>query len=210
MPKYEKFDLNQPIVEQKNANQLIEEVSVYFNSYLQQLNIYATTKSALMGPVAKILDQARVKSLDPEYLKGYGINTHKNSVNLPLSSEALMPLEEGITLLSQLLQKVPRHLRPKVIEIISYKLYYKREKANVEFWESWRNAFEDFLTKKYSDIQTLIKACKLDGATKKREIKTFQDIVQLPKRLRTPELQIVVNEFTKSRKEIILEEEVEE
>ena len=73
-----------------------------------------------------------------EFFKGYGISTHKNTIKVPLHSEVLKPLEDGIDMLSQLLQKVPRHMRPKVIEIISYKLYYRREKANVEFWEKWR------------------------------------------------------------------------
>lgn len=209
IPKYERFDFNQPLkeMEKKTVNQLIEEVSKLFDDYLRRLNIFATTKSALMGPVGKTLDQARVKGLDTEFLKGYGISTHKNTIKVPLSVDILKPFESGIDLLSELLQKVPRHMRPKVIEIISYKLYYRREKANVEFWENWRKDFEDFLNKKYKNIDSLIKECKLEELQKKREIKDFQSVLQLPKRLRTPELQIVVDEFTRLRKEIILEEE---
>jgi len=208
--KYERFDFNQPLIRGKNVNQLIEEVSVSFNDYLGRLNIFAATKSALMGPVGKILEQARVKGLDAEFLKGYGINTHKNTIRVPLSSEVLEPLEDGIVLLSQLLQRVPRHMRPKVIEIVDYKVYYKREKANVEFWEKWRKDFDEFLKKKYQDIQVLIKECELEDVAKKRKIENFLDIAQLPRRLRTQQLQTVVDEFTNLRKEIILEEEVEE
>ena len=75
--------------------------------------------------------------------------------------------------------------------------------------KKWREDFEDFLKKKYKDVEALIKECKLEEVSKKQEIKEFQDIVGLPKRLRTPELQTVVDEFNKSRKEIILEEEEE-
>lgn len=209
IPKYERFDFNQPLkeIENKNVNQLIGEISKLFDDYLGNLKIFATTKSALMGPVGKTLDQARVKGLDAEFLKGYGISTHKNTIKVPLSMDVLKPFESGIDLLSELLHKVPRHMRPKVIEIISYKLYYRREKANVEFWENWRKDFEDFLNKKYKNIESLIKECKLEELQKKREIKDFQSIIQLPKRLRTPELQIVVDEFTRLRKEIILDEE---
>lgn len=209
IPKYERFDFNQPLEEigSKNVNEIVEELSNFFNDYLDQLNIFAATKSALMGPVGKILEQARVKGLDAEFLKGFGISTHKNTTSVPLRSEILKPLEGGIDLLSKLLQKVPRHMRPKVIEIISYKVYYRREKANVEFWEKWRKDFEEFLKNKYQNIEALIKECKLEEVLKKREIKAFQDIVQLPKRLRTVELQKVVDDFNASRKEIILEEE---
>lgn len=209
IPKYERFDFNQPLkeIENKNVNQLIEEISKLFDDYLGNLKIFAMTKSALMGPVGKTLDQARVKGLDAEFLKGYGISTHKNTIKVPLSMDVLKPFESGIDLLSELLQKVPRHMRPKVIEIISYKLYYRREKANVVFWENWRKDFEDFLNKKYKNIDLLIKECKLEELQKKREIKDFQSLIQLQKRLRTPELQIAVDEFTRLRKEIILDEE---
>lgn len=212
IPKYERFDFNQPLKEMKNrnVNEIVEEVVKSFNDYLGQLNIFAASKSALMGPVGKVLEQARVKGLDAEFLKGYGISTHKNTIRIPLRSEVLKSLEGGIDLFSQLLQKVPRHMRPKVIEIIFYKVYYRREKANAEFWERWSKDFEDFLRKKYKTVEALIKECKLEQASKKREIKDFWEIVQLPRRLRTKELQDTVDEFNKSRKEIIVEEEVEE
>lgn len=209
IPKYERFDFNQPLEEPGNrsVNEIVEEVSEAFNGYLGHLNIFAASKSALMGPVGKVLEQARVKGLDAEFLKGYGISTHKNTIKVPLRSEVLKPFESGIDLLSQLLQKVPRHMRPKVIEIISYKVYYRREKANVEFWETWRTDFEEFLKKKYQNIETLKKECELEEVQKKQEIKDFQDIVGLRKQFRTKELQDAVDEFNKSRKEIILEEE---
>jgi hypothetical protein len=191
----------------KNVNEIVEEVSNSFDKYLGQLNIFASSKSALMGPVGKVLEQAKVKGLDTEFLKGYGISTHKNTIKVPLHAEVLKPFESGIDSLSKLLQRVPRHMRPKVIEIISYKVYYRREKANVVFWEKWRNDFKEFLEKKYQNIEELIKACKLEEVSKKREITDFQAMVQLPKRLRTKELQDVVDEFNKSRREIILEEE---
>jgi len=209
IPKYERFDFDQPQseLENKTVNQTIEEVSGDFNDYLQKLNIYASSKSALMGPVGKVLEQARVKGLDAEFLKGYGISTHKNTTRVPLDSAVLEPFERGIELLSKLLKKVPRHMRPKVIEIISYKVYYQREKANVEFWEKWRKDFVEFLKNKYNNIETLIKECKLEKLSKKQELNDFESIVRLPKRLRTPELQTIVDEFNKSRREIILEEE---
>lgn len=210
VPKYERFDFNQPRdeLENKSVNVLVEEVSGSFDQYLGQLNIFASSKSALMGPVGKVLEQARVKGIDTEFLKGYGISTHKNTIKTPLHTEVLKPFEAGIDTLSNLLQRVPRHMRPKVIEIISYKVYFRREKANVEFWEKWRNDFKDFLEKKYqSNIGELIKACNLEEISTKREIKDFQDIVGLRKQNRTRELQDVVDEFNKSRKEIILEEE---
>jgi len=210
VPKYERFDFNQPLdeLENKSVNVLVEEVSGSFDQYLGQLNIFESSKSALMGPVGKVLEQARVKGIDTEFLKGYGISTHKNTIKTPLHTEVLKPFEEGIDTLSNLLQRVPRHVRPKVIEIISYKVYFRREKANVEFWEKWRNDFKDFLEKKYqSNISELIKACNLEEISTKREIKDFQDIVGLRKQNRTRELQDVVDEFNKSRKEIILEEE---
>jgi len=212
VPKYKRFDFNQSLreIEDKNVNEIIEEVSKSFNEYLAQLNIFAATKSALMGPVGKVLEQARVKGLDAEFLKGYGISTHKNTIRTPLHSGVLTPFESGIDLLSQLLQKVPRHMRPKVIEIISYKVYYRREKANVEFWGKWRTDFEEFLKKKYKNVEALIKECKLEEVSKKRDLENFQGIVQLPRRLRTEELQSTVDEFNKSRKEIILEEGGEE
>jgi len=234
IPKYERFDFNQTEVEEINeegekvkkpflewtdennqkkilsVNTGIEEISRLFDKYLEQLKIFATTKSALMGPVGKILEQARVKGLDAEFLKGYGISTHKNTIKTPLGSEVLKPFESAIDLLSLLLQKVPRHMRPKAIEIISYKVYYRREKANVEFWEKWRKDFEEFLKNKYQNIKALIKECKLEELSKKRGIKDFQSIVQLPKKLRTKELQGIVDEFNKMRKEIIFEGEGEE
>ncbi|MDY6893968.1 MAG: hypothetical protein SVO01_00905 [Thermotogota bacterium] len=212
IPKYERFDLNHPLeeIENKNVNEIVEEISKSFNDYLGQLNIFAATKSALMGPVGKILEQAKVKGLDAEFLKGYGISTHKNTIKVPLHSDVLKPFEDGIDLLSKLLQKVPRHMRPKVIEIISYKVYYRREKANVEFWESWRRSFEEFLKEKFKNVETVIKECELETVSEKQEIKDFQGIMKLRKTLRTEKLQDVVDEFNKSRKEIILEEEGEE
>lgn len=207
IPKYERFDFNQEKVGKKNVNEVIEDITNYFNDYLTRLNIFASSKSAIMGPVGKILEQAKVKGLDAEFLKGYAISTHKNTTKVLLHSEVLKPLEDGIDLTSQLLHKIPRHMRPKVIEVISYKVYYRREKANVEFWEKWRKEFESFLKNKYPNVNALIQECNLSGGTQKREIKEFKDVVGLPKRSRTDELQKIVDEFNKYRKEIVLEDE---
>lgn len=211
IPKYERFDFNQPLeeMENKSATEVIENISSKFDEYLKNLNIRATSKHSLMGPVGKILQQIKAGKLDIEFLKGYGIRIHKSDPRITshLNTAALKSFEDGIENISNLLLLIPRHLRPRVVELIDYKVYYRREKANVEFLEKWRKEFEDFLEKKYKDVETLIEKCKLEEVAKKVKIKEFQDIVGLPKRLRTPELQTVVDEFNKSRKEIILEEE---
>jgi hypothetical protein len=214
IPKYKRFSFDQPLEElrNKNVNEIVEEISNKFNTYLENLNVRATSKHALMGPVGKVLQQAKEGKLDIDFLKGYGIRVHKSDARIAtrLDVATLKSFEEGIEMLSKLLSHVPRYLRPRVIELIDYKIYYKREKANVDFWEKWRKDFEDFLKKRHKKIEEMIKECKLGELSKKREIKDFQDIVQLPKKLRTEELQNAVVEFNKSRKGIILEEEGEE
>lgn len=214
IPKYKRFSFDQPLEElrNKNVNEIVEEISNKFNTYLENLNVRATSKHALMGPVGKVLQQMKEGKLDVDFLKGYGIRVHKSDASIAtrLDVTTLQSFEEGIQMLSKLLSLVPRHLRPRVIELIDYKIYYKREKANVDFWEKWRKDFEDFLKKRYKKIEEAIEKCKLEELSKKKEIKDFQDIVHLPKRSRTKELQDVVDEFNKSRKEIILEEVGEE
>jgi hypothetical protein len=212
IPKYERFDFNQPLEEmnKKNVNEVIEEVSEHFNDYLGQLNIFATTKSALMGPVGKILEQARVKGLDAEFLKGYGISVHKNDKRLPaLSSQTLVPFEEGIVLLSRLLQKVPRHMRPKVVEIIDYKVYYRRMKENIQKEEERKQAFVEFLQGKYREFGTFAKECEIEAEVERRKITNFNDAIFIPWKT-SDKFYTLVQEFNKSRTEIILEEEAEE
>jgi len=214
IPKYERFSLDQSFKElgDKKANEIVEEISNKFNTYLENLNVRATSKHALMGPVGKILQQVKEGKLDVDFLKGYGMRVHKSDARIAarLDVSTLKSFEEGIELLSKLLLLVPRHLRPRVVELIDYKIYYKREKANVDFWEKWRTDFEEFLKKKFKNVEALVKGCKLEGVSDKRRIKDFFGVVQLPRRLRTRELQDVVDEFNKSRKEIILEEGGEE
>jgi hypothetical protein len=218
LPRYKRFDFDKPELEvgkgkeKMSANEATEKVSELFNDYLKELNIYAASKSALMGPIGKVLEQARVRGLDAEFLKGYGISTHKNDPRIRgrLDLQTLQPLEEGIDLLSNLLQKVPRHLRPKVTEIIDYKVYYRREKANVEFWENWRSEFEKFLKTKFENFSELKKKCKIKDKINGREVKDFPDVLRIPRKRRTEELQKLVEEFTAQRKEIIVEEGAEE
>ena len=218
LPRYKRFDFDKPELEvgkgkeKMSANEATEKVSELFNDYLKELNIYAASKSGLMGPIGKVLEQARVRGLDAEFLKGYGISTHKNDPRIRggLDLQTLQPLEEGIDLLSNLLQKVPRHLRPKVTEIIGYKVYYRREKANVEFLENWRLEFEKFLKTKFKDFSEFKEKCKIKDKINGREVKDFPDVTRISRGQRTEELQKLVEEFTAQRKEIIVEEGAEE
>lgn len=130
-----------------------------------------------------------------------------------LSQEAKNTLYESIVALINLLNKknaenndiIPRIFKPKIMERIRYKLYYKRKSAFIEYLEKRRREFIEYLKSKYNNINELNKETN-QGFSDWNGIK-YPTKYQLSKY--TEKMQKICNEFLEKKAEGELIEDVE-
>jgi hypothetical protein len=110
-----------------------------------------------MGPVGKILSEVKSGRRDPASLKGYALRVHEATQKRP-SPAALEALEEGIDLLVQVLAHAPITAHDRILDRLDYGLYYELRKQELESREARRQAWVEYLRKKYGNARGLSEA----------------------------------------------------
>lgn len=132
-----------------------------FDRYLDSYPVKSVrSKHSLMGPVGKVLQEARTGKWDAESLAGYALNIHLSNPKSKgfISQEARQALRDGIDRLLKLLKTVPVTAQDKVVDRLDYGLYFVRRAKGLEWLESVRQEFIEFLRKKYSTPEELATA----------------------------------------------------
>lgn len=132
-----------------------------FDRYLDSYPVKSPrSKTSLMGPVGKILQGARSGRWDAESLTGYAINIHLSNPKAKgyINQDARQALKEGVDNLLALLNTTPITAQDKVLDRIDYGLYFIRRAKGLEWLESIRQEFIQFLTDKYTTPEKLARA----------------------------------------------------
>lgn len=152
--RVERFDLESVAPE-------IEAIRDCFDRYLDSYPVKsARSKHSLMGPIGKVLQEARTGKWDAESLAGYALNIHLSNPKAKgyIGQEARQALQEGIDRLLKLLKAVPVTAQDKVIDRLDYGLYFVRRAKGLEWLESVRQEFIRFLREKYDTPEKLAQA----------------------------------------------------
>lgn len=152
--RVERFDL-------KNVSRRIEDIRNDFDRYLDSYPVRtARSKHSLMGPVGKVLQEAKTRKWDAESLTGFALNIHLSNPKAKgfISQEAREALKDGVSKLMTLLGEVPPTAHDKILDRIDYGLYFIRRAKGLEWLEGVRREFVQFLRDRYSSAEELAKA----------------------------------------------------
>jgi hypothetical protein len=148
--------------ERTDIDQYAEEVESVRRAFDRYLDNYprktSRTKTGLMGPVGKILSEARSGKWDAESLTGYALNIHLMTPNSRgfISEEGRKALRDGVEELVNLLSQVESPaVQDKLLDRIDYGLYATRRFKGMEYLEEINRRYAEFLKNRYSDVQRL-------------------------------------------------------
>ena len=136
----------------------IELIKKCFDKYLDSYPVKSSrSKYSLMGPIGKVLQEARTEKWDAESLIGYALNIHLSNPKAKgfISQKALDALSEGVNNLLDLLKRVPVTCQDGVVDRIDYGLYFIRRAKGLERLENIRQEFISFLRNKYETQERL-------------------------------------------------------
>lgn len=137
----------------------VESVRQAFDKYLDNYpRKTSRTKTGLMGPVGKILSEAKSGKWDAESLTGYALNIHLMTPSSRgfISEEGRTSLREGVEELIGLLNEVESPaVQDKLLDRIDYGLYATRRFKGMEYLEEINRSYAEFLEERYGNIDTL-------------------------------------------------------
>ncbi len=128
----------------------IEAFSRYLSEFHKAARKSTRSKHGLMGPVGKILGEAKSGRCDPASLKGYAIRVHEATGRSP-SHAGLEALEHGINDLVKLLAETPITEHDRLLDRLDYGLYFDLRKMEIEAKEARRQAWITSLRDKYEN-----------------------------------------------------------
>jgi len=141
----------------------LDEIRDNFSRYLQYYRAKSpASKHGLMGPVGKVLREAKSGRADPQYLKGYVLRVHETAQKGAPPTEAVSAVEKGIDGLTGLLRELPVAAHDKLIDRLDYGLYLALRKKFIGWIEERDNKYRSFLRDKYSELDVLNRAWKKD------------------------------------------------
>jgi hypothetical protein len=152
--RVERFDL-------ESVAPQIEAIREAFDRYLDSYPVRTVrSKHSLMGPVGKLLQEAKTGKWDAESLTGYALNIHLSNPRARgfISQEAREALKEGVSKLMALLHEVPPTAQDKVLDRIDYGLYFIRRAKGLEWLEEKRQQLISFLRQRYKSDEDFAKA----------------------------------------------------
>ncbi len=180
------FDLEkvQPLIDASR-----EAFARYLDEFHKAARKSTRSKHGLMGPVGKILGEAKSGRRDPASLKGYAVRVHEATGRSP-SPAGLDALEQGINDLVKLLAETPITEHDRLLDRLDYGLYFDLRKKAIEAKEARRQAWITFLRNKYGNETKLSDAWgdevskfdelylprKAEGSKTKRATPKQQDI----------------------------------
>lgn len=137
----------------------VENVRRAFDRYLDNYpRKTARTKTGLMGPVGKILSEAKSGKWDAESLTGYALNIHLMTPNARgfISEEGRRSLSEGVQELMNLLSEIESPaVQDKLLDRIDYGLYATRRFKGMEYLEEINRRYTTFLEERYESVSDL-------------------------------------------------------
>jgi len=148
----ERTDIDQYADKVENVRQAFDR---YLDNYPRKT---ARTKTGLMGPVGKILSEAKSGKWDAESLTGYALNIHLMSPNAKgfISEEGRKALSEGVRELMDLLSEVESPaVQDKLLDRIDYGLYAMRRFKGMEYMEEIKRRYAKFLEERYESVDDL-------------------------------------------------------
>jgi hypothetical protein len=148
----ERTDIDQYAEKVENVRQAFDR---YLDNYPRKT---ARTKTGLMGPVGKILSEAKSGKWDAESLTGYALNIHLMTPNAKgfISEEGRKALNEGIRELITLLSEVESPaVQDKLLDRIDYGLYATRRFKGMEYIEEIKRRYAKFLEERYGSVDDL-------------------------------------------------------
>jgi hypothetical protein len=135
----------------------VESVRQAFDRYLDNYpRKTARTKTGLMGPVGKILSEAKSGKWDTESLTGYALNIHLMTPNARgfISEVGRRALSEGVKELMDLLSEAPA-VQDKLLDRIDYGLYATRRFKGMEYIQEISRRYAKFLEERYASVDDL-------------------------------------------------------
>ena len=159
--------------ERFDANELkprVEAIAGSFAAYLAEWRGSGSSRHALMGPVARVLDLVRRGQADFGEIMGRALRMHEMAVPF-LSADARQGLEQGVRDLLGVVENCPLAARRRVLEQVEYHVYYLRRMELLRRLEQVYDAWRDFVQQKYGDIAAVQRAW---GDSK------YQDFARLP------------------------------
>ncbi len=137
----------------------VENVRRAFDRYLDNYpRKTARTKTGLMGPVGKILSEAKSGKWDAESLTGYALNIHLMTPNARgfIREEGRKALSDGVQELIDLLSEVESPaVQDKLLDRIDYGLYATRRFKGMEYLEEINRRYAKFLEERYESVDDL-------------------------------------------------------
>ncbi len=160
----ERFDVNE-------LKPKIESIASSFATYLAEWRGTGSSRHALMGPVARVLDLVRRGQTDFWEIMGRALRMHE-MVAPYLSPGGRQSLEQGVRDLLGVVEGCPLAARRRVLEQVEYHVYYLRRMELLRRLEAIYNAWRDFVQHKYGgDIAAVQRAW---GDSR------YQDFARLP------------------------------
>ncbi len=148
--------------ERADIDQYAEKVGSVRQAFDRYLDNYprktARTKTGLMGPVGKILSEAKSGKWDAESLTGYALNVHLMTPSARgfISEEGRRSLSEGVRELVGLLSEVESPaVQDKLLDRIDYGLYATRRFKGMEYIEEISRRYARFLEERYPSVDNL-------------------------------------------------------
>ncbi len=148
--------------ERFDANELkpkIEAIASSFAAYLAEWPVRGSSRHALMGPVARVLDLVRRGQADFGEIMGRALRMHEMAAPFRSQGAARQRLEEGVRGLLDVVEGCPLAARRRVLEQVEYHVYYLRRMELLRRREAVFNAWRNFLGQKYGgDIAAVQRA----------------------------------------------------
>ena len=155
----------------KELKPKIEAIASSFAAYLAEWRGSGSSRHALMGPAARVLDLVRRGQADFGEIMGRALRMHEMAAPY-LSPNGRQSLEQGVRDLLDAIEGCPLAARRRVLEQVEYHVYYLRRMELLRRMEAVYNAWRDFVQQKYGgDIAAVQRAW---GDSR------YQDFAKLP------------------------------
>ena len=162
----ERTDIDQYSDKVKNVRESFDK---YLDNYPRKTS---RTKTGLMGPVGKILSEARSGKWDAESLTGYALNIHLMTPSSRgyISEDGRRSLRQGVEELIELLSEVGSPaVQDKLLDRIDYGLYATRRFKGMEHLEEINRSYALFLEERYGNTDKLNDEWALDKKARLEE-----------------------------------------
>jgi hypothetical protein len=141
----------------EDIDRVVEKFNEYLDTYTPKNR--GTSMYAMLGPVNQII-QKSASTLDVEELTGYGIRVHENKSYLPYDAKDILydAVSQFVKLLGEQEEEsktIPRIMKPRIVERIRYKLYFKRKAQFLEYLRERENEFREFLRSRFENLEDL-------------------------------------------------------